>query len=179
MHHYSRFVNIVMSQSILWKLFSEYVLGEENFGLPASLRSLVMSTSREMKSDRMETRLMTFDTLWTVLRDYEVSPDHCSMATLQQAVKFVQFIMGSSGSKSHKDLSAQGGSLSSTWSTVDDNQGLGSSLTSTGKRGLGSTGGSITSAGSPSKRAANVQDDSDFFRLSYSEFLKAIMTVYI
>lgn len=154
MHH-------VSVQNTLWKLFSEYVLNDDNLGLPAALRSLAMSTSREQKAERMEARLMTFDTLWTILRDFDVSPDACNLGTLQQAVKYVQFIMGSS----------------STWSTVDDDEFY-NSLNSIACVGMDSTGGSNSSTlGTPKKgfpeTGANAECTCN--RLSYSEFIKVVV----
>ena len=160
---------------MLWKMFRDYVLCEDSVGLPAAHRSLALSTSREQKTERMETRLMPFDIMWTIVRDFDISPDFCNKSVLQQSVKYVQYIMGSSRSTLLKNSDrSHGGSLGSTWAAENGN-GWTNSLASTGNGGgFSSTGGSRSEIGSPKKVSDESYLDPEFERLSFSEFLKVI-----
>lgn len=142
-------------------------------GLPVTHRSLALSTSREQKTERMETRLMPFEIMWTIVRDFDISPDFCNKSVLQQSVKYVQYIMGSSRNSLLKNSDrSQGGSLGSTW--AGDN-GLTNSLASTGNGGgFSSTGGSKSELGSPKQAPDASYLDPEFERLSFSEFLKVL-----
>ena len=160
---------------MLWKLYSEYILCDNSLGLSIKLRSLALSSSREQKVERMETRMMSFDTLWAVLRDFEIAPDICNKNIVQESVQYVQFIMGSSRSSSLKvwDVkrvnNATMDSLNNTWSTIDDGQEFGTSL--------GNTGGSNVSEKSRNSAASDRYDDPEYERISFSEFLKVLFII--
>ena len=167
------------AQSILWKIFSEYVLCEDKLGLRAAHRSLALSTSREQREDRMETKMMTNETLWQLLRDFEITPDICSKGALEQSVNYVKFVLGSSDSPNSPSSKRQSDILNSTWSTVDS-EDLGNSLRSTnGENGFGGTGGSDSSKKSSRNGMTGESFDIEVERLSFSEFLKVLWQLSI
>lgn len=63
-------------QTVLWRLYCAYVLSED--GLSAATRSIAQSgNGRRLTQVMVSRRLLSFEVLYTMLKDFDVCPAQC------------------------------------------------------------------------------------------------------